>query len=370
MPPRVSSVADYLRAHKNEIIVQWEAEVTANLAPLRQLSRPVLIDHLPELLDGLAASVEGREEEATRAFATLVHGHALLRLGFGIDGETLAIEYSRLRHVVLRHLLEVPSTLEVREDLVRLDAAIDHAVNASMGSYAARRDAMRERFVAILAHDLRTPLGSVLLSAEALQRSPDDDRTADLVRRIIGSGQRMQRMIDSVVDFAQGHLGGGLRIVPVPGDMAAICHATADEYRSANPTPPVRVELEGDLRGNWDADRVHQALANLLGNAGQYGAEAEILLRAWESEDRRTIYTTVTNQGPPIPPELLPKLFDPFARGSAPDRKGLGLGLYIVQQIALTHGARCSVESTDAATTFTIAWPRTPAEEVPVRPSR
>lgn len=118
----VSSVAQYLREHKETITVEWLTEVVDNLSQLHRLTTPALIDHLPQFIDGLAAWIEGKDTEAYVAFCALADGHALQRLGFGIDGETLAIEYSRLRHVILRQLLHVPSSAAVRQDLVRFDA--------------------------------------------------------------------------------------------------------------------------------------------------------------------------------------------------------------------------------------------------------
>lgn len=367
---RASEVASYLRQSKDAIATEWAAEVTRSLAELRQLSTPALIDHLPELIDGLAAWIEGRDADARAGFRALTDGHALQRLGFGVDGETLAVEYSRLRHVILRHLLHVPSSPAVREDLIRFDAGLDLAVNESMRVYAQRRDLVRERFIAILAHDLRSPLNAITMSVEAMtENGALPAPSVSLAARITRAAQRMARMIDSVTEFARGHLGGGIPATVLPEDMARMCQAAADELRAGFPQHQIVVECSGDLTGSWDADRVQQALVNLLSNGAQYG-NGTVTLRAWESPDRRHVLTSVTNLGPPIPVEALPTLFDPFARGTRSSRHGLGLGLFIVQQIALAHGARCAVDSTDASTTFTITWPRTPLEETPHRPSR
>ena len=367
---RPSEVAAYLRAHKQEIGLAWEADVTANLAKLRELSRPALIDHVPEVLDAIAAWIEGRHIEAELGFQALADGHALQRLAWGVETDTLATEYGRLRHVMLTHLLDVESTPQVRQDLVALNTALDLAVNEAMRIYRERRNALRERFLAILAHDLRSPLSSVLMAADALLHLETlDARATAFVVRIARSGKRMQRMIDSVIEFARGHFGGGIPLTPTTHDMADLCRAAADEYRSGHPDVELVVDVTGDLRGAWDGDRVHQALANLLGNAGHYGKGAPVILKAWEHDDRRHVSTSVTNFGPKIPPEAMPTLFDPFSRGDASARQGLGLGLYIVQLIAAGHGARWTVDSAaDTGTTFTITWPRTPPDEVPDRP--
>jgi signal transduction histidine kinase len=139
--------------------------------------------------------------------------------------------------------------------------------------------------------------------------------------------------------------------------MGALCRAAATEIAAAHPQRPLAVELHGDLHGNFDRDRVIQALSNLLSNAVQHG-QGPIELSAYETAGRDTIVTAVTSHGPPIPPEVLARIFDPFAR-AATSRGGLGLGLYIVQQIAQAHGATCDVHSSGEATTFAIRWPRT-----------
>jgi signal transduction histidine kinase len=120
------------------------------------------------------------------------------------------------------------------------------------------------------------------------------------------------------------------------------------------------------LRGTFDPDRVMQCLGNLVGNALQHG-EDPIVVEASECDDRRAVITRVTNRGDPLPPEVLRKCFEPFVSSGAP-RAGLGLGLYIVGEIARAHGATCDVSSDEAATSFVIRWPRTPRSETPHRP--
>jgi sigma-B regulation protein RsbU (phosphoserine phosphatase) len=104
-----------------------------------------------------------------------------------------------------------------------------------------------------------------------------------------------------------------------------------------------------------------------LSNARNYG-QGEIVVRAWERDDRQAVFTSVTNYGPAIAVELLARIFDPFSRAVHPRRGGLGLGLYIVEQIARAHSGRVQAESTEDATTFTIEWPRVPVEQTPDRP--
>ncbi len=364
--PNMSSgrVSDFLRSKQTEICELWEDEVRREVPALRRLTRPVLLDHLPEVLDGLADWIDGRTEHAERAFRRLAEGHALQRLGYGLGLETLTREYSKVRVVLLRMLMTVEPTPEVREEMVRLHEGMDRAINEAMHRYATRREEVRERFVAILGHDLRDPLSTVVISANTLAANPALKPEHRVVAsRIVRACDRMQRMINDVLDFARGHLGTGIPANPTLNDMGEICRAAADEIIGANPQREIVVDVSGDLRGAFDRDRVHQAITNLISNAIQHG-EGRVEIRAYESDDHHAVVTEVTSHGEVIPEELRQQLFDPFTHGEiAGPRRGLGLGLFIVQQIAIAHGALCDVTSDETATTFSIRWPRTPGDE-------
>jgi signal transduction histidine kinase len=228
-----------------------------------------------------------------------------------------------------------------------------------MHQYAFRRDEVRERFITILGHDLRDPLSTVIISANTLAANPGLKSEQRMVAARIGRAcNRMQRMINDVLDFARGHLGGGIPASPTLNDMGEICRAATDEAIGANPQRRISVDIEGELRGAFDRDRVHQAMTNLISNAVHH-SEADIEVHAFEGDDGHAVFTEVTSHGEVIPEDIRRRLFDPFAHfdGASP-RQGLGLGLYIVQQIALAHGGVCSVRSDDTGTTFSIRWPR------------
>jgi signal transduction histidine kinase len=356
-------VSDFIRTHEARIATLWEDEVLAELPVLRKMSRPVLVDHLEEFLEGLANWIEGNKEDAERAFHNLVEGHALQRLGYGVGLETLTREYSKIRLVLLRELAKADQTFEA-ESMLRLHEALDHAMNEAVHRYAARREEVRERFMAILGHDLRDPLSTVRISANILAANPSLKAELRLVASRIGNASsRMQRMINDVLDFARGHLGNGIPANPTLNDMGEICHAAVDELSAANPQRHIEIETAGDLRGAFDRDRVHQALGNLISNALHHTRGA-IEVRAYEEEGHEAIVTEVTSHGAAIPEDLKRRIFDPFSQGDiAGPRQGLGLGLYIVQQIALAHGGTCDLASDETATTFSIRWPRAPGEE-------
>ncbi len=357
-------VAELLRGDKDRLVELWEIEVRRDLAVALQAQRPVLREHVYELLDGLAAWIEGATDHAKRAFAVLVEVPALQALGYGVGLETLVRELGQLRLVILRDAFARVDAAELHDSILALAAGMDHAIADATSRFAQQREDVRDRFIGILGHDLRDPLTMVQITARILGRHPKLKAHAD---RIEGACDRMLRMVGDVLDFARGHLGGGIPARPAPQDLGELCRIAAEEVAAANPDRPISVELQGDLHANVDRDRMMQAMANLLSNAIQHGTgPIEVCARG----EHDTIVTSVTSHGAPIPSQELARIFDPFARADAAmGRPGLGLGLYIVQQIALAHGAHCEVESTPKGTTFAIRWPRgsTESRRVPGR---
>jgi signal transduction histidine kinase len=362
-----SVVAEYIRTHNQALVAEWEGAVLRELHELARLERGALIDHVPEVLEGLAAWLEGDTAEAEAAFAALADGHAVQRLGFGFELPVLNVEYAALRRVLLRGLLPLESTPELRRELIRLNEGLDRAINLSVRRYSERRDQVRDRFVGILGHDLRGPLNAAAVATATLLRSPtlaEPDRKRLLV--LERATKRMARMIADVLDFARGHLGGGIPATPIECNMGEICRAAVEELQCAHPDQEVSLTTRGDLHGHFDRERALQAIANLLGNAFEHGRGA-IEVAAWESDDRAAVFTRVSNAGPPIPAALADNLFEPFTRRTGERGDGLGLGLYIVAQIARAHGGTCHVSSSADATALTIRWPRVPSAEVPDR---
>jgi signal transduction histidine kinase len=366
-------IADHLRTHASAISNRWERVVLAEVPALSALPRTALVDHLPEFIEGLAAWLDADDEKAAVGFGALIEGHALQRHSSGVDLETLSAEYATLRRVILEQLLEVAKPEELAQSLVRLEAGLDRAISEAARRYSAARDDIRERFIGILAHDLRDPLTTVMMSATILADMTLGEKQAQLVERINRGAQRIERMMDDLLDFARGRLSGGIPITPELADMGEICREAIDEARALGPAREVTFEGTGDLRGLWDRERIRQALANLLSNARHYGTGA-IRVRAWEREDRHAVLASVQNGGSVLAPETIKRIFDPFARATTKAepgsrrRGGLGLGLYIVEQIAKAHGGVCRASSAEDTTTFTMEFPRTPLEETPGRP--
>ncbi|WP_454676916.1 hybrid sensor histidine kinase/response regulator [Achromobacter marplatensis] len=224
-----------------------------------------------------------------------------------------------------------------------------------------RTEALRinEMFMAVLSHDLRTPLQSIVMGASLLQRQNDDARVASLAQRMLQSSERMARLIDDLLDVTRIRQAGGLTLEPAWIGLDALLQRTVDEVQTGYPDRQIECECDGDLAGAWDAERLSQVFTNLVGNALHHGSrDVPVQVKADGTAADR-VAVTVTNGGS-IPPALLPHLFNPFRGGDrrAEGHKGLGLGLFIAQQIVLSHGGRISAESRDGLTHFRVDLPR------------
>ena len=228
---------------------------------------------------------------------------------------------------------------------------------------AAETVRFREQFVAIVGHDLRNPLTAITTAAQLLLRHGGlSDREARTISRIAASSERMARMIGDLLDFTRSRLGGGFPIQTRRIDLRELCEEVIEELELAYPERTIEFEARGDAWGNWDPDRIAQVVSNLVGNALQHSPESGTVRVDIRDEGDRVLLET-SNAGPPIPSEVLPHLFEPGRRGppgrGRKESSGLGLGLYIVQQIVLAHGGTISVlSSAEEGTTFTVSLPR------------
>lgn len=221
---------------------------------------------------------------------------------------------------------------------------------------------LREQFIAVLGHDLRNPLAAVEATAELMVRGKDSVDWEGAGRRLKRTVQRMSRLIDDVLDFARGRLGSGMVVsVQTTSNLNESLQTVVDELRLANPSRHVDAELSVVRPCNCDVLRIQQLLSNLLGNALTHGAEAlPVYVRA--AADAHYLTLSVSNGGEPIPPSVLPKVFEPYWRppSSAPGG-GLGLGLYICQQIVQAHHGTLEACSTrEDGTCFTARIPINP----------
>ncbi len=212
--------------------------------------------------------------------------------------------------------------------------------------------------LAVVGHDLKSPLSAIQGTSELLRRAGVDERQLRLVERIQSSARRMHDIVRAVLDYTLARRGGGVSVEPGPCDVAEICKAIALESEAAHPGRAVRCSGDGDAACVADAGRVAQMLGNLVTNALQHGAPDDPVELRW-SGDRDEVHIEVANRGRPIPASALARIFEPFERGAARGGSGLGLGLFIARQIALAHGGRIDVRSSaEEGTVFTVVLPR------------
>jgi signal transduction histidine kinase len=218
---------------------------------------------------------------------------------------------------------------------------------------------LREQFIAVLGHDLRTPLSAVRMSADLLQSKTEDKRSLNLIAAIRNSSVRMGVLIENILDFARGRLGGGIPVQrKLVDDLQQTLQLTLAEVQASHPQAKFIHELDVPAGVYCDALRISQLLSNLLGNAVTHGSNSTpIVLKACAENDE--IVISLTNQGTPISAQLMPLLFEPFSRAEAGQRcEGLGLGLYIASQIATAHNGTLSVTSSaELGTCFVARFP-------------
>jgi two-component system, sensor histidine kinase and response regulator len=224
---------------------------------------------------------------------------------------------------------------------------------------------LNEMFTAVLGHDLRNPVNAIVTAAQLLEHRSEDQDVKRTAARMLSSARRMSRMIEDMLDLARARLAGGIPLHRERTDLGVLVNRVVQEHQAACPGHPIDVSCEGDLVGEWDADRLAQVTSNLIGNALQHGASGEPVKVRLRDRPGDTIVLSVGNTGA-IPPDILPHVFDPFRGGQrhAGRNQGLGLGLYIVQQIVLAHQGTIDVQSSDGETLFRVTIPRRIVETI------
>jgi len=242
-------------------------------------------------------------------------------------------------------------------------AVVDVTEQKQVQEALAEALAFRERMMGILGHDLRNPLSAVrVLSSLLLRREDLGESARGQVAEIERAARRMTEMIGTLLDFSESRYKGTMPVAPVPMDLGEVARAAVGEIFVANPDREIELSSRGDLRGRWDQARMAQVVSNLVANAITHGAPDEPVRVSLHGEGDE-VRLEVRNGGLPIPPELLPVLFEPFRRGSATGdsshARGLGLGLYIAKQIVAAHGGEIGVRSTaERETVFEVRLPR------------
>jgi len=232
------------------------------------------------------------------------------------------------------------------------------AENARLVGELATVVRLNERFALSLGHDLRNPLGAILMSATVLSRKVDEEDVKRAIGRILTAGTRMNHMITALVDFTRARTPTGLRLECARTDLATVFRqAIADASESAKGRS-VTLEHQGDVRGSWDPSRLAQVAAHLVDNAVRHGTPGGTVDVRIDGRDESRVTVDVRSVGT-IAADLLPVVFEPFQDGELQNRRGgLGLGLFITREIVAAHRGSVGVISAGDATTFTLSLPR------------
>ncbi len=235
---------------------------------------------------------------------------------------------------------------------------------------ARRTSGFRDQVLAIVGHDLRNPLGAIVMSAALLQKKGGlEGWQARTVGRVRSSTLRMGRIIDDLLSYTRTRLGSGIPIAARASDLGALTRKVVDELQAAYPEARIDLSVEGDLCGEWDGDRLEQVASNLVSNAidhGEEGQPIELVLRGELDE----VTLEVANRGE-MPKEVLDHAFEAFHRGpeqTGRKASGLGLGLYIAREIVRCHGGEIAIHSDGWATRIAMRLPRRGAAEPAARP--
>ena len=365
-------IAQFITVTSKRIISEWE-EFARTASPAMDLEQRR--DHVQGMLNAIALDLDtpqtkGEQKEKAKGnddadveSNTAATAHGADRAAIGYTPVEMVSEFRALRASVLRLWSEAQSTFDRAslEDVTRFNEAIDQILAESMTRYAKEVDRSKELFLGVLGHDLRNPLGAIMMSATVMMTEEGPDWShLKTVLRILRSGTRMNEIIGDLLDFTRTRLGAGIPVVRADMDMETICRQTVDEIAAFHPGCIVHFEASGQLHGQWDKGRIGQALSNLVGNACQHGLEnapVDVTLRG--EPDR--VVLTVHNKGPVIAKSHVQDIFNPFRQlvpGRAKSKDSLGLGLYIVQAIVTAHQGTIDVESTEHGTTFTVRLPR------------
>ena len=372
-------LSHFIEANIKEILEEWDQFALTLFPSGAHVSASVLRDHARGILMELTEDMETAqsaqqqadkskgEESKTGEGDSAASAHGIERHYIGFTLTELAAEFRALRATVLRLWLPKVSVLteQVARDMVRFNEAIDQALAESVATYSQQNSRARDTFLAILGHDLRSPLMGIRLSAKVLQKP---DVTANAVEqagtRILTSAALMSSMVNDLLEYGRGQLGGVIRVKRQPVNLQDIGQAAIEEAQTAHPGFRFALETSGELRGNFDGARLQQVFSNLLNNAAQYGYPTHVVNLMMEGQpDHVTVQ--VCNAGPVIPPESLSAIFDPLVQLSigekptGPFSNSAGLGLYIARELTFGHDGTINAESSaEGGTVFTVQLPR------------
>lgn len=372
---------DFILANTERILAEWDA-FARSIWPIPAPSADDVRDHAEAILRATALDMKSPQTDQEQSdksrglreahaqggkLNTSSSDHAVDRALSGFDLQAVISEYRALRASVVRLWMESirqPDSNDLA-DLTRFHESMDQSLAEAVYRHSEHLDGTRQMFLRVLKHDLRNPLNAITIGGGMLAEiGGDPEETRAVAAQIVSSGNALGRMLNDFLDFAVTRLGSRVPVTPVPLDLEALCREVIAEIHTSRPHRRIDLKVFGEVRGEWDRDRLRQLLSNLVGNAVQHGDQTTpITLSA--SGDASRVTLTVHNFGPPIPDALQTRIFEPFVRGSdrgSAQEGSVGLGLYIAKEVARAHRGAIEVSSNQSdGTTFSVTLPRVPA---------
>jgi signal transduction histidine kinase len=255
---------------------------------------------------------------------------------------------------------EILGSFQLLSELIAAQLELNTRLERSQAELSSERrtSELREQFIGVLGHDLRNPMASIDAGMRILLRNPDRLKVPEIILGIQKSVLRMAGLVDNIMDFARGRLGGGLTIRrDAKQPLTPVLEQVIAELQSVWPDVALEAAVDIDEPVDCDRGKMGQLFSNLLGNAITYGDQGQPIRVSARTVDGQ-FELAVTNYGPPMSDRAMENLFTPYTRGDRPSQQGLGLGLYIASQIAKAHGGTLKASSTPAETRFVFEMPQ------------
>jgi signal transduction histidine kinase len=358
-----------LQDNKEKILSLWVERCLKEVASAASASTLVLRDSLPLFLDHLCEALATDRKMDVAAVAS--HVRESLRIGKLHGADRASNRSYQLREVIFEyHLLRevLFDVLEAQGPLAKpardiVYDAIEQAVNDSVVEFTEVLADIQQKYFDTLTHDLRTPVAVARMNAQiTLKQGGLAGPAIAAQNNILVSLNRLTSMIENLLDGSRIRAGERLALQFTNGDLAVILREVVEEMRMVH-GPRIVAVSEGELKGNWGADGLRRAVENLIANAVKFGADDRPITVSWEL-GMKAVEITVQNEGPVIPEEEIPRLFQKFRRAASNDTSrspGWGLGLTLVKGVVDAHHGKIHVTSAEGVgTRFTLEIPCAP----------
>lgn len=370
-------LADFILEHLEPILQAWEDFARTLDTPGEDLDSVALRDHAEQMLRAIVSDLrtkQTRQEQIAKAqglapeeeHETAAEIHAITRLMAGFTIDQMVSEYRALRtSVVSQWMRQVKDGTPINvDDMIRFHEAIDQALAESIASYSRAVEASRNVFLGILGHDLRTPLGAILLGADVLRRSQEaGPKATKVANQIYTSVRRASQIVGDLLDLTRCQMGPGIPVRTAAIDLTPLCQRVVEEIRTFHPEAIILFDSKAQVQGQFDGARMEQVFSNIVSNAVQHGDTTRPIKVELGFQEDFAVFS-VHNSGEAIPEDVLPFIFNPMGRFSQRTAanhgptEGLGLGLFIASEIVASHGGSIEVSSdTEHGTVFHVRLP-------------